>query len=160
MMNYGEGARFHVTGLNHDKTGFPTGNPELLESGNRRLLDKIDKHIDELTLAENHRTDDAEVLIVAYGSTSRSAKRAVEEAREKGVKAGLFRPITLFPLPEKQILAAAAHARKVIVPEMNLGQYKLEVERVLGKAIPVEGLNRVNGEPIQPSLILSAIMGD
>jgi len=160
MMNYGEGARFHVTGLNHDKTGFPTGNPELLESGNRRLLDKIDKHIDELTLAENHRTDDAEVLVVAYGSTSRSAKRAVEEAREKGVKAGLFRPITLFPLPEKQILAAAAHARKVIVPEMNLGQYKLEVERVLGKAIPVEGLNRVNGEPIQPSLILSAIMGD
>ncbi len=160
MMNYGEGARYHVTGLNHDKTGFPTGNPELMEAGNRRLLEKIDKHIDELTLVENHRVDDAEVLVVAYGSTSRSAKRAVEEARQKGVKAGLFRPITLFPLPEKQILAAAAHAKKVVVPEMNLGQYKLEVERVLGKAVPVEGLNQVNGEPIQPSRILSAIMGD
>jgi len=99
------------------------------------------------------------VLVVAYGSTSRSAKRAVEEARAQGIKAGLFRPITLYPLPEKQIAKAAAKAKKVVVPEMNLGQYRLEVERILGHAVPIVGVHRVNGEPITPSLILSAIVG-
>ena len=160
MMNYGEGRRYHVTGLNHDRTGFPTGAPELMESLNRRLLDKVEKHLDDLLLFENHKTEDAEVLVVAYGSTARSAKRAVEEARGRGVKAGLFRPITLYPLPEKQILAAASHARKVVVPEMNLGQYRLEVERLLDKSVQIVGVNRVNGEPIAPSLILSAIVGE
>jgi 2-oxoglutarate ferredoxin oxidoreductase subunit alpha len=160
MMNYGEGRRYHVTGLNHDRTGFPTGAPELMESLNRRLLDKVDKHVDDLLLFENHRTEDAEILVVAYGSTARSAKRAVEEARARGVKAGLFRPITLYPLPEKQILAAASHARKVVVPEMNLGQYRLEVERLLDKSVQIAGVNRANGEPIAPSLILSAIVGE
>ena len=160
MMNYGEGRRYHVTGLNHDRTGFPTGAPELMESLNRRLLDKVEKHLDDLLLFENHKTEDAEVLVVAYGSTARSAKRAVEEARGRGVKAGLFRPITLYPLPEKQILAAASHACKVVVPEMNLGQYRLEVERLLDKSVQIVGVNRVNGEPIAPSLILSAIVGE
>ena len=83
----------------------------------------------------------------------------MNEAREQGVKAGLFRPITLYPLPEKQIAAAAARAKKIVVPEMNLGQYRLEVERIVGKSVPVIGVHRVNGEPIAPSLILSAILG-
>lgn len=158
-MSYGEGARFHVTGLNHDKTGFPTGNAELLEQLGRRLLDKVELHRDQLMIFENHRTEDAEVLVVAYGSTSRSAKRAVEEARAQGVKAGLFRPLTLYPVPEAALERAAAKAKKVVVPEMNLGQYRLEVERVVGRSVPITGVNRINGEPIPPSLILSAILG-
>ena len=160
MMNFGEGARYHVTGLDHDRTGFPSAAAEVQESLHRRLVDKIEKHLEKLLLFEHHRTEDAEVLVVAYGSTARSAKRAVEEARAKGIKAGLFRPITLYPIPEKQIEAAAAHAKRVVVPEMNLGQYKLEVERILGKGPSIAGVNRVNGEPIAPSLILSAILGD
>jgi 2-oxoglutarate ferredoxin oxidoreductase subunit alpha len=158
MFNYGEGFRYHVTGLDHDKTGFPSGSPEVMESLHRRLVDKVEKNRDSLILDEKVHLDDVEVLVVAYGSTARSARRAVEEARAKGVKAGLYRPITLFPLPEKQIRQAAARAKRVVVPEMNLGQYRLEVERVLGK--PVTGVHRVNGEPILPSLILSAILGD
>jgi 2-oxoglutarate ferredoxin oxidoreductase subunit alpha len=158
-MSYGEGARFHVTGLDHDATGFPSGAADNQETLHRRLVDKVELHRDELTLFEDHRTEDAEVLVVAYGSTSRSAKRAVEEARARGIKAGLFRPITLYPLPEKQIAKAAAKAKKVVVPEMNLGQYRLEVERILGHAVPIVGVHRVNGEPITPSLILSAIVG-
>lgn len=160
MMNFGEGRRYHVTGLDHDYTGFPSGSAEVMEELHRRLVDKVERNREELILVENHRTEDAEVLVVAYGSTARSAKRAVEEARSRGVKAGLFRPITLYPLPEKQIVAAAAKARRIIVPEMNLGQYKLEVERLVDKSVAVSGVNRVNGEPIQPSLILSAILGE
>jgi 2-oxoglutarate/2-oxoacid ferredoxin oxidoreductase subunit alpha len=158
MLNYGEGHRYHVTGLDHDKTGFPSGSPEVMESLHRRLVDKVEKNKDSLILDERAHCDDAEVLVIAYGSTARSARRAVEEARAKGVKAGLYRPITLYPLPERQIQEAAKRAKRVVVPEMNLGQYRLEVERVLGH--PVTGVHRVNGEPILPSLILSAILGD
>jgi 2-oxoglutarate ferredoxin oxidoreductase subunit alpha len=160
MMNFGEGYRYHVTGLDHDYTGFPSGAAEVMEELHRRLVDKVERNRDELILFENHRTDDAEVLVVAFGSTARSAKRAVEEARSRGVKAGLFRPVTLYPVPEKQIVDAAAKARRIIVPEMNLGQYRLEVERLVDKSVGVSGVNRVNGEPIQPSLILSAILGE
>jgi 2-oxoglutarate/2-oxoacid ferredoxin oxidoreductase subunit alpha len=159
MMNFGEGFRYHVTGLDHDETGFPSGAADNQESLHRRLVDKVELHKDKLTLFENHRTGDAEVLVVAYGSTSRSAKRAVEEARAQGIKAGLFRPITLYPLPEKQIEAAAARAKRIVVPEMNLGQYRLEVERILGRGVGIAGVHRVNGEPIPPSMILSAIVG-
>jgi 2-oxoglutarate ferredoxin oxidoreductase subunit alpha len=160
MANFGEGHRYHVTGLDHDYTGFPSGSAEVMEELHRRLVDKVEKNRDELILTENHRTDDAEVLVVAFGSTARSAKRAVEEARSRGVKAGLFRPVTLYPVPEKQIAGAASKARRIIVPEMNLGQYRLEVERLVDRSVRVSGVNRVNGEPIQPSLILSAILGE
>jgi 2-oxoglutarate ferredoxin oxidoreductase subunit alpha len=159
-LNYGEGHRYHVTGLDHDETGFPCLGTDVMENLHRRLVDKVEKNRKDLLLYENFLTDDAEVLVVAYGSTARSAKRAVSEARERGVKAGLFRPITLYPLPDEEIAAAAARARRVVVPEMNLGQYRLEVERILGKAVPVVGVHRVNGEPIAPALILPAILGD
>ncbi len=160
MMNFGEGARYHVTGLDHDASGFPSGSSEVMESLHRRLVDKVDRNLDKLLLWEDFETADAEVLVVAYGSTSRSAKRAVSEARQRGIKAGLFRPVTLYPVPEKQLLAAAAKARRIVVPEMNLGQYSLEVDRLVDRSVKVVGVNRVNGEPIAPSLILSAIVGE
>jgi 2-oxoglutarate ferredoxin oxidoreductase subunit alpha len=160
MANYGEGYRYHMTGLNHDNTGFPTGNAELMEAGNRRLLDKIEANKDKLLRYETYRTEDAEILIVAYGSSARSARRAVDDAREKGVKVGLFRVITLYPIPDEAIRQAASKVRRVIVPEMNLGQYVMVVQRVLGHAVPVSGIHQVNGEPIQPSRILAHILGE
>jgi len=158
MLNYGEGARYHVTGLNHDTTGFPSNRSDLMEVLNRRLVDKVDLNADRVTLYEKHLTQDAEVLVVAYGSSARSAKRAVNMARKEGVKAGLFRPVTLFPFPTDLIREAAAKAVRIIVPEMNLGQYRLEVERVLHREIPIIGVHLVNGEPIPPSMIYKAVM--
>ena len=160
MADFGEGYRYHITGLNHDRTGFPTGNPEIMEEGNRRLLEKVERNKEKLLKYEEYKTSDAEVLVVAYGSTARSARRAVDDARERGVKAGLFRPITLYPIPDAALQAAAAKAKRVIVPEMNLGQYIMIVERVLGHTVKISGVNLVNGEPIQPSRILSAIVGE
>lgn len=157
LPGYGEGFRFHVTGLNHDKTGFPTNKSELMEEGNRRIMEKLDKNKDKVIRHEEFMTEDCDILVVAYGSSARAGKRAVRTAREKGIKAGLFRPITLYPLSEKALQKAAGKAKKVIVPEMNLGQYILIVERVIGHGFPIIGINQVDGEPISPSKILSKI---
>jgi 2-oxoglutarate/2-oxoacid ferredoxin oxidoreductase subunit alpha len=154
---YGEGFRFHVTGLNHDKTGFPTNKPELMEEGNRRIMDKLEKNKSKIVRHEEFMTEDAEILVVAYGSSARASKRAVRNAREKGIKAGLFRPITLYPLSEEALRNAAKKVKKVIVPEMNLGQYIMIVERVIGHNFPIVGINQVDGEPITPGKILSKI---
>lgn len=154
---YGEGFRFHVTGLNHDKTGFPTNKGEIMEEGNRRLLEKVEKNKDKIIKHEELMTEDCEVLVVAFGSSARAAKRAVRTAREKGIKAGLFRPITLYPISEEALRRCAQKVKKVIVPEMNLGQYILIVERVIGRNIPIIGINQVDGEPIYPSKILAKI---
>jgi len=154
-LNYGEGHRYHVTGLDHDETGFPCLGTEVMENLHRRLVDKVEKNRKDLLLYENFLTDDAEVLVVAYGSTARSAKRAVSEARERGVKAGLFRPITLYPLPDAEIAAAAARARRVVVPEMNLGQLKLLLRGEYG--LPVIGLSKVQGRPFKISEIQNKI---
>lgn len=157
LPNYGEGFRFHVTGLNHDKTGFPTNRSELMEEGNRRIMDKVEKNKHKVVKHEEFMTEDCDILVVAFGSSARAAKRAVRNAREKGIKAGLFRPITLYPLSEKALTKAAENVKKVIVPEMNLGQYILIVERVVGHSCPIVGINQVDGEPISPSRILSKI---
>jgi 2-oxoglutarate ferredoxin oxidoreductase subunit alpha len=157
LPGYGEGYRFHITGLNHDKTGFPTNKAELMEQGNRRLMEKLERNKSKIVKHEEFMTDDAEVLIVAYGSSARAAKRAVKDARAKGIKAGLFRPITLYPLSEESLRNCAKKVRKVIVPEMNLGQYLTIVERVTGRCAPIFPINQVDGEPITPHKILSKI---
>ena len=102
-------------------------------------------------------TDDAEVIIWAYGSTSRSARYAVNEMREQGIKAGLFRPITLWPFPEKQTAQLAKQTKAIIVPELNLGQMIYEVERVAQGACTVVGIHRVDGEPINPGQIAAKV---
>lgn len=158
LPSYQEGYRFHVTGLNHDKTGFPTNKAELMEEGNKRLMAKLEKNRDKIIRHEEFMTEDAEILVVAYGSSARAAKRAVRDAREKGVKAGLFRPITLYPLSEDALRKCSEKSRKIIVPEMNLGQYIMIVERVTGHKVPIVGINQVDGEPITPQRILKEIV--
>ena len=97
------------------------------------------------------------VLILIVSTKFITAAWAVKEAREKGIKAGLFRPITLWPFPEDAFLAAAAHAQAVIVPEMNAGQLVLEAERLINGRAPVTGINRIDGEPISPAEVLERI---
>ena len=94
--------------------------------------------------------DDAEVLLVAYGISARAARSAVRKAREKGIKAGLFRPITLWPFPESAFRKAAAKASSVLVPEMNAGQLCLEIERLRPDGAKVISMPRIDGEPIAP----------
>ena len=155
--DYGCGSRFHVTGLDHGVTGFPSGSAEVRQALHHALMAKIENNKDKIIKYDTFEADDAETLIIAFGSTARSARRAVELLRKDGKKVGLFRPITLYPMPEEAILKAAAGKKKIVVPEMNLGQYVLEIRRVLGLDIPIAQVNRTDGEPITPDQIMAAV---
>jgi 2-oxoglutarate ferredoxin oxidoreductase subunit alpha len=152
MARPGAGYRTHTTGLTHSESGFPSQQPEVVERNQTRLLTKLARNHGSIESFERLCCDDAEVLVVAIGISARAARRAVALARGRGAKVGLFRPITLWPFPEDALRAAAAEARAVLVPEMNAGQMRLEVERVL-RAASVVGLNRYDGEPITPQQI-------
>jgi 2-oxoglutarate ferredoxin oxidoreductase subunit alpha len=156
MARPGDGHRVHVTGLTHLPDGFPTQKPDLADKALRRLMDKIETNRARIEKVERFECDDAEILIVAIGIAARAARRAVQEARAQGIKAGLLRPVTLWPFPETAVIEAASRARRVLVPEMNLGQMALEIERLVGAA-KVARLNRIDGEPISPAEIAQRI---
>jgi 2-oxoglutarate ferredoxin oxidoreductase subunit alpha len=118
-----------------------------------RLLDKLERNRELIDKFEMLSCEDADILIVTCGITSRAARRAVKLGREEGIKVGLFRPITLWPFPEKQFVQVAGAARHVLVPEMNAGQLCMEIER-LCPPTKVTRMNRINGESFTPHEIL------
>jgi len=154
MPAFGDGYRYHVTGLVHDVRGFPTSRPDEVDSLIRRLHRKIDKGLDYIQEGESFLMDDAEVAIIAYSSVARSAKQAAILARENGQKVGVFRPITLWPFMRKAIEEILKNVRAVIVPEMNMGQYSREVKRVDQGYARIITLNRVDGQVITPDDII------
>lgn len=157
LADFGSGYRFHVTGLNKAQDGFPTTKAELVDDEQRRQLRKVEAAKADIESNEEYRTEDAEVIILAYGSTSRSARYAVNELRKEGIKAGLFRPITLWPFPETRVAELAKQVSAIVVPEMNLGQMVLEVERVAKGACAIGFIGRVDGEPINPGQIMDKV---
>lgn len=159
MASFGEGYRYHVTGLTHDETGFPTNSNEISEKLIKRIVGKVEKNIDNFSYYEEYKLEDAEIVIIAYGGVSRAAKSAVDELRKRNIKAGLFRPITIWPFMEKQIINVSLNAKEIYVAEMNLGQYLLEVERAACKNCTVKSINRVDGELMTPEEIVQAIGG-
>jgi 2-oxoglutarate ferredoxin oxidoreductase subunit alpha len=157
MACFGEGYRFHATGLTHDEYGYPrTQDSDVQMKLVQRLCDKIRKNVDKIIRVRGEMLDDAEVVVVAYGIVARAALSAVRKAREQGIKAGLLRLITLWPFPERQVANAAEKARAIIVPEMNCGQMVREVERA-AKTTPVYHLPKLGEEPHIPLEILQAI---
>lgn len=157
MADFGEGYRFHVTGLVHSETGFGSGNPKVAESLVSRLISKIEDNVDDIVTYEEYLLDDADTAIVAFGASSRSAKAAINTLRADGHKVGLFRPITIWPSPQKQLDELSKKVKRIIVVEMNDGQYFLEVDRVAGKHTKVEKYGRLNGELITPEEIISVV---
>ncbi len=157
MARPGDGYRTHTTGLTHGPSGFPTQQPELVDRISRRLLEKLELHRNEIDSFETIECDDAQIIVIAYGITSRAARRAVRLARERGIAAGLFRPITLWPFPEQQFRKQITGASAVLVPEMNAGQLSLEIERFCPDATKLQTLNRIDGEAISPAQILEQI---
>ncbi len=156
LASFGEGFRYHITGLYHDRAGFPTERGDEINAWLERAFGKIARHLEDIVWHQQEHAEDARTLVVAYGATARSARHAVVQARQRGLAVGLFRPQTLWPFPEQALERLAQRAQQVIVPEMNLGQLALEVERVVGRA-KVRRVNRADGEMLQPDQILSAI---
>ncbi len=154
---FGSGYRFHVTGLNHKKDGFPTNDSKLIDENNKRIMRKIENHKQEIWKNDEFELDDAAVAVFTIGSTARSARFAVKKAREAGIKAGLLRPLTIWPFPDKAVKELSKRVKAIIVPELNLGQMTLEVERCSRGNTEVHGIHRVDGEPINPAQILEVI---
>jgi 2-oxoglutarate ferredoxin oxidoreductase subunit alpha len=150
---FGDAHRFHVTGLTHDAHGFPTMVKEEVDVKIRHIVDKIESSADDLASYEEFMLEDADVLLFAYGSTARVAKSSVRELRRRGVRAGLLRARTIWPFSASRLGELAGGLRLVIVPEMNLGQLALEVERAMCGKIPVRALGKVDGELFVPDEI-------
>jgi 2-oxoglutarate ferredoxin oxidoreductase subunit alpha len=157
MVAFGDGYRFHVTGLTHNEHGFPTTDPGDTEVLITRIHDKVYDHQDEISAVEEFMLDDAEVAIFAYGIVGRSAQEAVLRARRAGMKVGLIRPLTLWPFPYAQVADVAAGIDTLLVAEMNLGQLIGEVERAVAGTTEVIGPLRANGEPITPADLIAAL---
>ena len=151
---FGSEYRFHVTGLNKMQDGFPTTKASIVQAEEERQVRKVEANADDIIKFEEYLLDDAEIVVVAFGSTSRSARFAVNEARKEGIKAGLFRLITYWPFPEKQLLELSKRVKAFITPEMNLGMTHGVVKGCIEGNAPVLGIFRVDGEPINPGQIL------
>lgn len=158
MAPFGEGYRYHVTGLAHDERGFPTQNAGVIAATQRRLLDKIERQRDDIVQYEAVNCDDAEIVVFAYGIVSAAARQAIRDARQQGVRAGLFRPATLWPFPTDPLLSCARRAERIVVAEMNLGQMLGEVQKAIGNVVPVETCLKANGETISPEEILTVLL--
>jgi 2-oxoglutarate ferredoxin oxidoreductase subunit alpha len=156
---FGEGYRFHMTGLAHDERGYPTNDSATAGAQLERMHRKIEDRLDEIVEVERHLLDDADVCVFAYGIVAAAARDAVREARARGVRAGLLRPITLWPFPDEPVREAAAGVERLIVAEMNRGQLVHEVERAAAGAAEIEGCFRSDGEPIQPAELLELLTG-
>lgn len=153
------GYRYHYTGLHHDGKGFPTEEINTCRKLIQRLEDKVMAHQDELEFNEEFKCDDLgenDILIIAYGSVSLSAKEAIVDLRKNGIKAGLFRPITIWPSPAKRIRELTSKIKNVLVVELNIRQYTEEIERASSR-LDIKGLYKVNGRPIAPSEIISKV---
>lgn len=150
-------ARFHVSGLVHDESGFPQASFEISDKLVRRLSNKIKIHADEIAMYEEYMVEDAEILVVAYGSTARSAIKAVKVARQDKMKVGFFRPITIWPMPSTRLKKLLSQVDGVVIAEMNLGQYAKEVLALTKKNLKVKLVTKVGGELITPKEILEAI---
>lgn len=158
LARFGSGYRFHVTGLFHDEYGRPSEDPEVATRWWRHMNTKIDSHLDEVLDWEEVRLDDAEIAVVAYGCTARAAAHAVATARERGIKAGLLKLKTIWPFADRAVASLTRTARRIVVPELNFGQVRLEVERIVGGMAAVSGVHRVDGNQITPDEILDAIL--
>lgn len=153
-----EGYRFHFTGLHHGPTGHPTEDAVTCDLLMKRLFKKVEDFQDELELNEEYMLEDAEILIIAYGSVSLAVKEAIIRLRKDGIKAGLFRPKTIWPSPSKRLNELVNKFDKVLVAELNMGQFSDEVQRVSGRN-DFARLLKANGRPLSPSEIIEKVKG-
>jgi 2-oxoglutarate ferredoxin oxidoreductase subunit alpha len=156
MPSFGEGEKLLVTASTHDKWGFrKTADPATERILTRRLYDKVMLHAADLVEVERHRLDDAEVAIVAYGFTARSAMAAVDVLRDEGAKVGLLRLKTLWPFPVEEVAALSRTVRGIVVPEMNLGQMVFVVQSVAEcRVVPYA---QMDGAVIYPSSVIETV---
>ncbi|MDX9753860.1 MAG: 2-oxoacid:acceptor oxidoreductase subunit alpha [bacterium] len=159
MTKTGLGHNIHVTGLTHDERGYPAMSSKVHQELVGRLIHKIRDNVEDISLTEEHYLDDAEVIVISYGISSRVAIAAVEKARAKGQKVGFLRLITVWPFPEKKIQDLAARVKGFVIAEMNQGQMMRELERCIAGQASVHGVLNYGGNVLEPDAILKKIEG-
>jgi len=157
MAHAGEGYRFHMTGLTHDERGYPNMTPKAQQKLVNRLQKKVRVAADRLTMFEEEGTENADVIVVSYGITSRVAQRAIEMARSRGLKVGKLRLIIAWPFPDAKIRELAGRTKAFVVPELNLGQMSREVERAAAGKAKTILVPHAGGTVHNPEDILAAI---
>ena len=155
---FGEGERYNMTGLIHDYSGFPTNSNDVAQELMTRILSKIEKNRDDIIQVEEYLLDDADYCIVCFGGTTRSVVSAIDLARAKGIKVGMWRPITVWPFPDEELRAVCGRFKNIIMVEHNDGQMLREVQRVAGSSCPIDFIGRINGTVISPLEILDKIV--
>ncbi len=157
MAHAGEGYMVHFTGLTHDERGYPVMTAEAQAEMMERITGKVRRNLDKIIQVEKYRLEDADIALVSYGISSRSSQAAVDEAREKGIKAGLFRLLTVWPFPEEIVCELASRVKGFITVELNLGQIHLEVQRCARGMAPAILVGHAGGSAITPEEILANI---
>ena len=157
MTRAGDGYRFHITGLTHNEKGYPVVTAEQNKIVVTHLMEKINGNADAIVRVEEDQIDGADVVVVSYGITSRIAVKAIQDARNEGIKVGSLRLITIWPFAEKQIRELAGKVKTFVVPELNYGQMVNEVERCAGGKSKVISVNHCGGAVHDPQEILDAI---
>jgi 2-oxoglutarate ferredoxin oxidoreductase subunit alpha len=155
----GDGYRFHTTGLTHDERGYPMMSVDCQRETLGHLLGKIRDNADKIVRYEEEQIDGAEVVVIAYGITARVSRMGIAMARERGVRVGFIRPIVIWPFPETRIRELAPKVKAFVVPEINFGQYVLEVERCAGGKAAAVCVPHPGGGVHDPEAIFQAIMG-
>lgn len=158
LASFGRGYRYHITGLFHDEVGFPTQRLDEIEPWLERVHSKFERHAEDILLYQTDYQPGARTAILSYGASARTARHAMKQLRAKGEKVSLFIAQTLWPFPEAAVEKLAETVDRIIVPEMNLGQLALEVERLVGRKKVVR-VNRANGEMITPEMVVNAVEG-
>jgi 2-oxoglutarate ferredoxin oxidoreductase subunit alpha len=158
MVKAGDGYRVHITGLTHDERGYPAMHAAAQRKLVERLVGKIRAHREQLVDVRADHLDGAQVVVVSYGITSRVAMPAIEQARRQGVNVGHLRLVITWPFPSALVRRLAEHVKAVLVPELNLGQIVLEVERAVAGRVPVVSLPHPGGTVHDPEAILHGLL--
>jgi 2-oxoglutarate ferredoxin oxidoreductase subunit alpha len=158
MIKAGDGYRVHVTGLTHDERGYPNLTPATQDQLVKRLVNKIRLNADQIMDIREEQTEDADVVVVSFGITSRVAQAAIETARERGARVGSARLVIAWPFPARRMRELARTAKAFVVPELNMGQIALEVERAVAGAARVISLPHAGGTVHDVDTLLDSIM--
>jgi len=153
----GEGYNLHITGLTHDEKGYPVMAVETQTEMMVRITEKIQRNLDDIIRTDDFLLDDAEIVVVSYGVSARTSMAAVAEARKLGIKAGLFRLVTIWPFPEDQIRKLADRVKGFVTVEINLGQIHREVERCAGGKVPIFLVGHPGGTIIHPDSVVNLL---
>ncbi|HBN45028.1 MAG TPA: pyruvate flavodoxin/ferredoxin oxidoreductase [Candidatus Marinimicrobia bacterium] len=153
------GTIHHYTGSSHTEEGHITKDPEIIAEFNERLKNKIGDQVDEIALVKTDLQEGADTLIISYGVSARSMETAVNQLRDQGEKVSALTVYSLWPVPEMKILGCLKGIKRVIIPEMNHGQYRHEIERLANENVDLIGVNRVDTFLITPEEIIEAYYG-